>query len=301
MLPARAGLGLTIGSSLRCGAVLPAIADQAGIEAGVAIRKLHRDAVFDGHGAEVLQHIPAVAAACVAAGTGLLRAGIRAALQGDGRIDVVVHRTPAMADVIHHAGLLRGGIHNGNPGAVVEDRMTFLIGQGVAVQVDFDIPAFRDHHVFSQVLIQCNGVQPFVGVFVIRLRSVDGRTDGVIFRRPAVLFHGNGGLLQKNDLLKRHLIRHRGAAIFRDFLPGGVLYTVFRRLRIPFILSVTGGQFRIPVTGLKVLFSLLLFLRIVWLLFRSRRLLDLLFLLFSGFFRRCEFLCKHCRRKQRQY
>lgn len=171
-----------------------------------------------------------------------------------------------MADVIHHAGLLRGGIHNGNPGAVVEDRMTFLIGQGVAVQVDFDIPAFRDHHVFSQVLIQCNGVQPFVGVFVIRLRSVDGRTDGVIFRRPAVLFHGNGGLLQKNDLLKRHLIRHRGAAIFRDFLPGGVLYTVFRRLRIPFILSVTGGQFRIPVTGLKVLFSLLLFLRIVWLL-----------------------------------
>ncbi|CAN4032034.1 DNA binding domain, excisionase family, partial [Dysosmobacter welbionis] len=33
LLPARVGLGLTIGSSLRCGAVLPAIADQAGIEA----------------------------------------------------------------------------------------------------------------------------------------------------------------------------------------------------------------------------------------------------------------------------
>ncbi|CAN4038662.1 DNA polymerase III subunit beta, partial [Dysosmobacter welbionis] len=123
LIPARAGLGLTIGAIFRCGAVLPAIADQAGIEAGVAIRKLHRDAIFDGHGAEILQHIPAVAAACVAAGTGLLRAGIGAALQGDGRIDVVVHRTPAMADVIHHAGLLRGGIHNGNPGAVVEDRM----------------------------------------------------------------------------------------------------------------------------------------------------------------------------------
>ncbi len=33
LIPACAGLGLTIGAIFRCGAVLPAIADQAGIEA----------------------------------------------------------------------------------------------------------------------------------------------------------------------------------------------------------------------------------------------------------------------------
>ena len=137
-------------------AVVPAICDQARVQARVRVGELHDRAVLDRHSAEVLEHVVGVITAVVRAHAVLGRARVAATIEHHGAVSAVEDRRLAVAHVVHGAGLAVGGIRDGQR-AVVGNGVAGDIGELLAREVERHRLAGRNHDVLGGVLKKPDG------------------------------------------------------------------------------------------------------------------------------------------------
>ena len=107
-----AGLGFAVGSRFCVCGVLPAIANQAGIQSLIGIGELDGNAAANRHRTEILDDIVRVAARGAVSCTGFGRAHISTAGQSDFGVYVVIDGSLSVTHIINNAATLAVGNRN---------------------------------------------------------------------------------------------------------------------------------------------------------------------------------------------